>query len=885
MKKSRFLIAALLFALVSCGASSAPSKKDMPSIDLDTYIAEGKNTNALGEFDLLSPGDTLVLDEVNEFKWEASSNAETYMLEICSDPNFVKNIETVDYYSKENIKATSFYVYSQFTFKDHTYYWRVTAKNSSGTKESKSTFTFKVQAPDVQEYKLDLGEADDWRIHNDGANAEIAIDDNNFFGNDEKSLKVSFKKEDTINRGWLIVTRTVEKNIHGTDALFFNMYYAGQDSNVIIRLVDRDNEYWYCPVQTSINAKQTVVMKFEDFIQRKGDVYVGNQEFNYERIKYFEVVFEETFGDGVLLMSGVKAIKFDNYKDEFIDKVNFSYYDKDRYTYESYDFPYEINDDELTLNYYSTETAEHGKINGYGFLKLNLNCHIYGGDAFKVSVKYTGSKGSDGGANAIIRIYEEDTDRYSYKIPYSSLVENEYRTLVIPFKAFAKSAIQGDGKRQFYYIINLQFGLEKMYGNGTLSFKDFSLVKVKDYQTETARVVGPDGLVEDFSRYEFNSDIYKIWTVSEDNKDEYMDLYKASKVAGDGNYVAGSFLYKCDMKPATYYLPIENKNAEFKALSLWLCDQSLRDSRDQAMGVKEWNPDLVLYFRTRTGDTYSFLIEKLSPIWHKYNVPFANFKNTKTGKSGESISSTNITHIGLSLQFYYMNPSTGLPMPLYTDDNPVLIDNIYLSTNDSLENEVKEKVLTKDNDNYVYFDNFESYENNESMYDTWSYSSSRGFEERELSDDVSSKGGTQSLKMKFRGNKDGNGASPSYHIVTNSNGDNASKVLVVHLKSDVAANIYLNLFIISSGKEYKYRASIFAINSVWTEYVVPINKFIIDGGSTAMKMDDTTKISRLSIGMDFNSDSNDHYVYIDNVYLDLNRASYPTKIVGTIIDA
>ena len=144
---------------------------------------------------------------------------------------------------------------------------------------------------EVNEVEFDLGEADDWNLHPLGSYADVSIDTTNFFKNDKDSIKIQFKKEDTNqgkpeSDGWIIVNKTIEKSIYGTDALFFNMYYAGQQADVVIRLVDRDNEYWYAPALVSNNAKQSVILKFDEFKQRTGDVTVANMKFDFERIKY-----------------------------------------------------------------------------------------------------------------------------------------------------------------------------------------------------------------------------------------------------------------------------------------------------------------------------------------------------------------------------------------------------------------------------------------------------------------------------------------------------------------------------------------------------------------------------------------------------------------------
>ena len=334
MKKIKLILLPLLIGMTACQSAN------VKTIDLDEIGKASEKSTSLGSFNLGTPTDKMIVESVQEFTWEESANAETYTLEICSSDMFISNVDTIDYYQRANITSTSFKINSNFAFKETNYYWRVTAKNSKEEKQCNSVQSFYVKAPAVEEVEFDLGETDDWNLHPLGSYADILVNNTNFFGEQEKTLKISFKEEYTHrgneeSDGWIVVTKTLEKSIYGTDALYFNCFYAGQDSTIKIRLVDRDNEYWECLTQISLNAKQSIILKFSDFVQRTGDVIVANQTFDYERIKYMEVVFERTFGDGVFLISGMKAIKFDNYRDLFISKLNFNDYDETKYTYES----------------------------------------------------------------------------------------------------------------------------------------------------------------------------------------------------------------------------------------------------------------------------------------------------------------------------------------------------------------------------------------------------------------------------------------------------------------------------------------------------------------------------------------------------------------------
>lgn len=883
MKNFKALFLVLLFGLVGCNSASAAEQ-----IKIDNYANSAQNMGNLSAFELDNPLNNTIVESVSEFKWNASENAETYVLEVCSSEMFVSNVDTIDYYKKENITSTSFKFNSTLSLKDTNYYWRVTAKNSAGTKVCNQVFQFFVSAPQVNEVPFDLGETDDWKLHELGSPADVTVNSNNFFGDNKDTLKIAFKMEDTKrgieeSDGWLIASKTIERSIYGTDALFFNCFYAGDDSNIFIRLIDRDNEFWHCPIQISRNAKQSVILKFSEFEQRTRDVTVANMTFDFERIKTLEIVFEKTFGDGVFLMSNMRAIKFSNYKNLFIEKLNFNDYESNQFVKDSYQFDYQINEEgyELQMNYYGS-TYGQGKpaINGYGFMKLNVNRYMFTGNAVKMSIKYTGKTGN----NVLLRVYEEDTDRWSFKIPFSYLTEGEYTTLIVPYDAFAKSYIMGDGRRQFYFILNLQFGLEGQYGTGSLFFKDFEVVDIndKEYKREEKRVVGSDGLIEDFNNYDFNSDMYFIWIHSDGNKDEYMDLNKTNKT-GFNNVACGQFEYKSDMENALYYLPI-SADGDYTSLSLWLKDASVRSGDGRAASVTNWSPDVGVYVRLATGEIYVYEIEKLERVWYQYDIPFTSFTltNEEDLKAPKKpITAEAITHVGVSFQYFYKDAS-GKAIPLYSISNPVYIDNIYLTTFETLRKNTKERTVKYDEETHLAeVEDFESYGTTREVYDFWNYGKTFEYQQMELSNDVSSVGGTNSLKLQYLTKKD----SPSYYISPAIDPSVNLKVFRFDLKSEISATVYLNFYVASGSSEGQYRVTLTGVTSKWTTYIFGFAHIIdINDSESTFSKNYLSYITRISFGVTSSAtaESEYSYIYIDNLAFDGNYDKNSTKVIQVI---
>lgn len=861
MKKSAALLFVLVFGLVGCSSH----------IKVDKYANSAQNTGELSEFSLDNPLNNAIVDSVSQFSWSACTNAEKYTLEICSSDQFISNVETIDYYKRDNIVDTSFKFNANFEYRDVNYYWRVTAKNSKETKVCSQVFTFYVKAPEVEEFHFDLGESDDWQLHELGSYADIVVDNSNFFGDNEKTLKVSFKEEDT-NRGnedtdgWVVVSRTIEKSIYGTDALYFNSFYAGDDARIVIRLVDRDNEYWFCPVQVSNNAKQSVILKFSEFEQRTKDVPVANRVFDFERIKYLEIVFEESFGDGVYLLSNMKAIKFSNYKDLFIEKLDFSIFDNTKYVKDNYEFDYEIHDKtELEVKYFGTNDQGKPKINGYGFLKINVNRYMYAGDAIKITVKYKGNPGS----NIVLRVYEEDTDRWAFKIPFSTLTADEYSTLVIPYQAFARSETLGDGRRQFYFILNLQFGLEGQYGTGSIFFKDFEITEKALYTTETKRVVGEDGMVENFDNYTYNSDMYYIWQHSINNKDEYMGLNKTQK-PGSNNVAAGQFEYKADMEAALYYIPVEVKH-NFSSLSIWLKDMSIKSTNDRAISITDYRPDVGIHIRLTTGEDYLYTIKSLPRVWYVYNIPFNEFDITNEDDlpaPKKDITSQTITHIGISFRFIYKD-SKGNELKLYANNNPVLLDNFGFTKFTELSSELKEKVVSMNSDNIAVVDNFESYANTTALEEYWIDGRDYDYQKKALSTEVSSQGGSKSLDLQFKTKSE----SPSYYVLTTLDSSVVCRVFKLDLKCDRPAKVYINFYIKIGGNESQYRATIDPASTEWTEYVIGFKAFKHTNNSDEnFGVNQLEFINRISIGMVYSdtTEAEEAHLLVDNLAFDGN---------------
>lgn len=889
MKRKVILFIALSLSLGACSSVIAPQKNDKVNnsdsgaIDFDNlpendYVPSASSIEPLGTFNLFENSNSGTISYLGTFEWEACENADKYTLEFCSHPNFIADNDAIDYYIEDNIHATRWNFTGCLPINNTNYYWRVIAYNASGSRYSNQVNTFFYAAPEVEEVEFDIGEADDWTLHSVGSYADIYIDNSNFFHNNKKSLVVSFKEEDVnqgkpLSDGWVIVTRTVEKNTNGTDALSFNMYYSGKDANIFVRVIDRDNEFWHCPVQISNNAKQEVFLKFSDFTQRTGDVTVANMEFDYDRIKYMEIVFERSFGDGILLLSDVKAVKYENYKDRFIDKLDFTSYSEDQWTYEAYNFDTTKTEDELTLKF-----NRNGQ--GYGFAKINVNQYfISKGDSIKMSVKYTGKTGS----NVILRIYEEDMDRWSYKIPYSSLEYDTYKELVIPYAAFASSSIMGDGRRQFSKIINIQFGLEGNYGSteeeSSISFKDFEIVQKKEHGQQEYRYIDESGLIDNFNNYDYSAQLFMSWETSYKNKDEYMQLNSIQKVGGNSNPYSGQFEYKCDMEPAIYTLPMKAKEGvtyqEFSSFKIWMKDASVKTEDPRYSHVEKYSAETLIKIVLDTDEEYVYDLGNIERVWTEYDIPFGLFTLDNYDylpHVPNPITVAHIVSVGFQFKYFYYD-IFGKPTPLYIANNPVYVDNIYFgdySSSEEIKKTVKEKVIKMDGD-IALVDDFESYSSTDDLEYYWLNGTTMDYTAKELSSIVSSEGENHSMALQYKGNN----SSPNYYISPAYDQSVKGKGLRVSLYSDVEATVYVNLYVTIGTSTIQYRATL-TCRTNWAEYTVGFNNFsVVSGSARTLTQNDVVNISKISFGVVYFKSSTDysiHNLYVDNLMFDASLA-------------
>ena len=887
--KKRFLSLLLLpLMLIGCASNS-------PNSDKGSYqhnsISKAVHSGEIGDFKLTGPENGFITDTGFTFTWEEANNADNYQIEIASTLSFVNDDEDEVYVKENNLASTQYALNFNLPKKDIIYYWRVTAVNVDHTKKSE-VGNFYVASPKVDEIPIKIEDEQDWVLHKEGSYADIKIDRSDFFGTGHDSLAIIFDKEHTLqgkpsSDGWIVITKSEDRELYGTDSFYFNFYYSGHDASVLVRVLDYDGEYWHKQVQISNNAKQTVLMRYEDFELRTAGTNIFNRKFDWQHIRYFEIVFERTFGDGICLFSNIKAVKFNDYKNMFMDKMDFRSTDPKDWTYENYDFRNDmvISEDgsELTLNFTAknAETNPNG-FNGYGFQNVNVYKYFIEGDAVRMKVKYTGASSN---SNFYFRILEEDNDRWQFKLSFNYLIRDDYKELVIPLKAFQRTDyMTGDGAKQFYYIQKFNIGLADNYSTGSLSIKDLEVIKIDDIVENRKRIVSNDGCIDNFNDYDIYTEMYYYWDQSVVNKDEAMKLDTIHKAGGSTNTYCAEFDYKADMEMATYQIMLDTKNVDpsLNAFSIWLKDASVKfdDPAVAYLDEKDIAAEMTIQLTMDTGEWYRYVIDKVEKEWHKYIIKFDDFTLNNGDTLFDKPNPLNVNHIiHMAFGFKYLYyDQLGNHHPTYAIANPVYLDEIYFKN--ATETSIVEisGTIKEDTDdpNKITIETMEGYDRNADIFEYWSYATERDYNEMALATDVSSIGGAKSLRMHYKGYE-----SISYSRATQFANTITAKGFSIDVKGDGKATVYLNLNWRSGTTLMKMRFTLSNLPTVWTHYEIGFELFKdVNGSSKTISANYAKNIESVSFGI-VNNDYSSSDIYVDNLRL-LKNIGYTTNTRTTI---
>ena len=874
--KKRLLSLLLLPLLITGCQKGGTSVESEDNGSYQTHsINHTQKTGDIEAFNLLTPENGFSTSTGFTFTWEATANADSYQLEIASTASFSSEFEDEVYVREANLYTNRFDLTYVLPLKDITYHWRVTAVNKDHTKKSNQVGTFFYESAKVGEIPITIEDAQDWVLHKEGSYADISIDRTNFFNNGKDSLAIVFDKEHTSqgipkSDGWIVVTKTEDRELYGTDSFYFNFYYSGHDATVLVRVLDYDGEYWHKQVQISNNAKQTILMKYEDFELRTSGGNVFNRKFDWQHIRYIEIVFERTFGDGICLFSNIKAVQYENYKHMFMDKMDFRRDDMDQWTYENFNFPKTVSEDgsEITISYQAknAETNPNG-FSGYGFQNINVYKYFVTGDALRMKVKYTGSSQT---ATFYFRVLEEDNDRWQFKTQFSYFVKDQYKELIIPLKAFQRTDyMTGDGAKQFYFIQKFNVGLANNYASGSISIKDLEVISINDVVDSRKRVVGSDGVIEDFNNYEIYTQMYYYWEQSVVNKDEALKLDDVHKYGGGRNTYCGEFDYKADMEMAVYQLYMDTSAVSDKnAFQISLKDASVKfdDPAVSYIPEEEIAAELTIQLTMDSGEWYRVVINRLLKEWNKYTIMFSDFhldNEADLFDDPNPLSCDHIVHMAFGFKYLYYDQA-GNHHPTYAIANPVYLDDIALvnatkSSTEEISGTIKEDA---DNPNRITVETCEDYTTDLDIFDYWSYGNDKDYNSMTLANEVSSLGGAHSIKMHYKGYE-----SVSYGRKTLFANTVTAKGVCLDIKGDGKATVYLNLNWRNGTSLLKMRVTLGDLPTTWTHYEIGFTLFKdVEGSSKQISANYAKQIESISFGI-VNNDYSASDIYVDNIRL------------------
>ena len=853
--------------LVGCGGTKYTPK--------DQSVVIANKTGEISSFKLLTPENGFHTDKGFTFTWEAAQNADYYQLELSNTDAFESGEDKL-YVKENNISINKFDFNYSLPKKDIPYFWRVTAFNKDHSKECDEIGVFTYDSQKIDELPINIEEEQDWALHKEGSYADISIDRNNFFGNNKNSLVIKFDKEHTCqgdshpdqffsSDGWIVITKTEDRELYGTDAFYFNFFYSGHDSNILIRVLDEDGEYWHQQIEVSKNSKQTILMKYDDFELRTAGTNIYDRIFEWYHIRYFEIVFEKTFGDGVAIFSDFKAVKYADYNTLFMDKLDFRSSDMSTWTYENYNFPKTISEDgsELTLTY---ETS--AGFYGYGFQAISVYRYLARGDALRMKVKYTGSSEK---AMFYFRMMEGDNDRWQFKTSFSYLIKDDYKEIIIPLKAFQRmDYMAGDGAKQFGYIQKVYFGPAECTVSGTLSVKDLEVIKLDNVLDSRTRVVAANGCIDDFNDYNIYTEIYYTWDQSSANKDEAMKLDTTHKTGGKSNTYCAEFDYKADMEQAVYQLYMDTSlvDTDCNAFSIWLKDAATKPVDKEGifdyLQPEDVTAEMTIQLTLKSGEWYRIVIPKVAKEWTKYVISFADFElNNPSAIVGEAkpLQVENIVHMAFGFKYLYYDIN-GKHVPTYAIANPMYLDEIYFvhadeSSQEELSGTIKPDA---DNPNRITIDTFESYASNDDAFEYWGYAKETSYNEMALSNEVSSEGGSKSWRMHYKSYD-----SVSYERATPLSASITATGFSIDVKGDGKATFYLNINVRSGSSIVKFRYTLTNLSTEWTRYEIGFSKFVKQGSASTELTPETVKsVETISFGI-VNSDYTASDIYVDNI--------------------
>ena len=187
-----------------------------------------------------------------------------------------------------------------------------------------------------------------------------------------------------------------------------------------------------------------------------------------------------------------------------------------------------------------------------------------------------------------------------------------------------------------------------------------------------------------------------------------------------------------------------------------------------------------------------------------------------------------------------------------------------------------EKELHPDADERTLMDNFE-YDNQEALASRWFGMNKYEYENLYLSDDVSSEGGSHSMKLDYKGYQ-----SPGYAHFPTIGSDVLCRAISFDMKGDGVATVYLNFYIKTGNTTRLYRKTFSNVADGWNRYVVGFsnsNFSQIEGATLALGDTSIQNLYKFSFGIVNNNSSELSSIYVDNIAFLNKDVAFKTNTV------
>jgi hypothetical protein len=342
--------------------------------------------------------------------------------------------------------------------------------------------------------------------------------------------------------------------------------------------------------------------------------------------------------------------------------------------------------------------------------------------------------------------------------------------------------------------------------------------------------------------------------------------------------------YKADMAAATYSLGLNVQTTGVDSLSLWLKDASVKSDNSVFSYLDRVAAHAYIGLTLTAGTLYYYEIPAVSKVWTNYVIPFGAFK---LSSGSEQLNASSIAKLSLAFSYVYYLEDGITPSPTYMMSNPVYVDNIILLNSGlTVETEyAKEKAIKADatDATKATIEDVEGYVTTADVLNSWTYGNTNESNNLELADDVSSQGGKHSLKMNYKSY-----SSVSYALPTTVDVSVGTtmrpKGMVVDLKGDGKATVYINFYLLVNGTVMLVRKTIEASELLtgWARYAIGFGEFTdyVSPSTASVTVNNIIYVYQISFGI-VNSDYSASAIYMDNLRLD-NSVSRTTDTATAI---